>query len=184
MIVQFGEATLELVCGDIAQQCVDAIVNAANSRLMGGGGVDGAIHRAGGAAIMAETRRRYPQGCPAGDAVPSGAGNLPAKYVIHAVGPVYRGGGAGEAELLASAYRKALRVAAELECATVALPALSTGAYGYPLADAAQVALATVIEHMRGNALPGLVRVMLFGDEALRAFEEALSKLQAPPARE
>jgi len=118
-----------VVLGDIAAQETDAIVNAANPRLAGGGGVDGAIHRAGGPAILAETRRRYPNGCPTGSAVISGGGLLRTKYVIHAVGPVWSGGGNGEAELLASAYRTSLDLAAEHACRSVALPALSTGAY-------------------------------------------------------
>lgn len=177
MIAQFGKATLELVRGNIAEQRVDAIVNAANSRLAGGGGVDGAIHDAGGPAIMEETDRRYPNGCPTGSAVPSGAGHLAAKYVIHAVGPVYRGGSSGEAELLASAYRNSLQVAADLRCESVAAPALSTGAYGYPLGDAAVVALEAIIAHLRGHSLPRKVRVVLFDADALAAFETALRRL-------
>ena len=108
MRVTFGACTLELVQGDIAAQEVDAIVNAANSRLAGGGGVDGAIHRRGGPAIMEQTARLYPQGCPTGSAVISTAGQLAAKYVIHAVGPVWRGGQSGESDLLSGAYRRAL----------------------------------------------------------------------------
>src|SRR4051812_18190484 len=115
---------LELVLGDITQQDVDAIVNAANSRLAGGGGVDGAIHRAGGPAIMEETRRLHPEGCPTGSAIISGGGNLKAKYVIHAVGPVWNGGNRDEETLLSMAYRTALELAADRECRSVALPAL------------------------------------------------------------
>ncbi len=136
-------ASLELTLGDITEQQVDAIVNAANSHLAGGGGVDGAIHRRGGPAIMAETDRRYPEGCPTGSAVITAAGNLPARYVIHAVGPRWNGGRAGEAELLASAYRTSLELAARHECQSVALPALSCGIYGYPVDQASRIALAT-----------------------------------------
>src|SRR5256885_5224217 len=126
MVVMNGR-TLELALGDITEQEVDAIVNAANSRLAGGGGVDGAIHRAGGPAIMEETRRRYPDGCPTGSAVITSAGNLQAKYVIHAVGPVWSGGNRGEDLSLASAYRTSLDLAAAHQCGSIALPALSTG---------------------------------------------------------
>src|SRR3954452_49553 len=118
--------TLELVMGDITQQDVDAIVNAANSRLAGGGGVDGAIHRAGGPSIMEETRQLYPDGCPTGSAVITAAGNLRAKYVIHAVGPFWSGGNRREAGLLAAAYRTSLELAAAHDCRSIALPALST----------------------------------------------------------
>ena len=175
---KIGSATLHLVEGDITQQQVDAIVNAANSRLAGGGGVDGAIHRRGGPAIMEETRRRYPQGCPTGSAVISGAGKLPARWVIHAVGPVWRGGTHGEAELLASAYRRSLELAVQHQCRTVAFPSLSTGAYRYPLDQAARVALQTIIDFLRTR--PGTlqeVRMVLFGTEAYQAYARVLEEL-------
>lgn len=181
MRAQFGQAVIELVQGDLTRQRVDAIVNAANSRLAGGGGVDGAIHRAAGSAVKAETERRYPDGCPTGSAVATGGGNLAARYVIHAVGPVYSGGAAQEAELLESAYRSALRLAAELSCESVALPAISTGAYGYPLAAAARIALRAAIEHARENQRPGTIRFVLFGGDALAAFDDALRALAAAP---
>jgi O-acetyl-ADP-ribose deacetylase (regulator of RNase III) len=168
---------LELTLGDIAAQEVDAIVNAANSALSGGGGVDGAIHRAGGPAIMEETRRRYPDGCPTGSAVISGAGKLRAKYVIHAVGPVWHGGKLGEAELLASAYRTSLELAAEHDCQSVALPALSTGAYRYPLGAAARVAISTTtgfLAQLAHDSPLCMVRFVLFSAEALDAFKRAL----------
>lgn len=171
---------IELDQGDITEQQVDAIVNAANSSLAGGGGVDGAIHRRGGPAIMEETDRRYRNGCPTGSAVISGAGDLLAKYVIHAVGPRWRGGLHGEAEQLAGAYRRALELAFEHGCGSVAMPALSTGAYGYPLDEASRVALTTVhyflVEHRR----PELVRFVLFDEPAYRAFSAALAELKNP----
>jgi O-acetyl-ADP-ribose deacetylase (regulator of RNase III) len=169
--------TLELVQGDITHQQVDAIVNAANSRLAGGGGVDGAIHRAGGPSIMQETDRRYPEGCPTGSAVISGGGNLPVKHVIHAVGPVWGGGESGEAELLAGAHRRVLELAVEHDCRSIALPALSTGVYGYPLHLASRVALGTVIEFLQQHGQPQLVRFVLFGDRAYEAFRSTLEEL-------
>jgi O-acetyl-ADP-ribose deacetylase (regulator of RNase III) len=172
-----GQCKLELCQGDITDQTVDAIVNAANSRLAGGGGVDGAIHRRGGPAIMAETRAKYPQGCPTGSAVISGAGNLAAKHVIHAVGPVWQGGQRGEAELLASAYRSALQLAVEHDCRSVAFPALSTGAYGYPLEEAAEVALRTVLEFLQEKQSPPLVRFVLFDARTLGVFQAKLAKI-------
>jgi O-acetyl-ADP-ribose deacetylase len=177
MATTINGRVLELVLGDITAQEVDAIVNAANSALAGGGGVDGAIHRAGGPAIMEETRRRYPDGCATGSAVISGAGKLRAKYVIHAVGPVWRGGSSGEEKQLASAYRNSLDLAAEHACRSVALPALSTGAYCYPLDDAARVAITTAASFL--NQLPAdssssLVRFVLFSSEALTAFQRAI----------
>jgi O-acetyl-ADP-ribose deacetylase (regulator of RNase III) len=177
MQVRVGNATLELVQGDITCEQVDAIVNAANSRLAGGGGVDGAIHRAGGPAIMEETRAKFPHGCPTGSAVATGAGKLAAKYVIHAVGPVYSSGQRNEAELLAGAFRTSLALAADLDCESIALPALSTGAYGYPLDEAARVALAAAVDHLETHELPRTVRFVLFGDDALAAFEHALGEL-------
>jgi O-acetyl-ADP-ribose deacetylase (regulator of RNase III) len=173
---------LELVQGDVAAQEVDAIVNAANSRLAGGGGVDGAIHRAGGPTIKAETDRRYPDGCPTGSAVISGAGNLSAKHVIHAVGPVWNGGRAGEKALLVSAYRAALQLATEHGCRSISLPALSTGAYRYPIPAAARAAIATAAEFLRGlheDQPPSLVRFVLFSTDVLSAFDEALQEVLA-----
>ena len=169
--------TLELVEGDLTQQTVEAIVNAANSRLAGGGGVDGAIHRRGGPSIMEETDRRYPDGCPTGSAVISGAGRLPAKYVIHAVGPVWHGGKAGEAELLAAAHRRSLELAVEAGCQSIAFPAISTGVYGYPLDRASRVALQTAIDFLEQHGQPALVRFVLFGHAAFEAFRAALEEL-------
>lgn len=180
MLAKFQNRSLELVIGDVAAQEVDAIVNAANSRLAGGGGVDGAIHRAGGPAIMEETDRLYPDGCPTGSAVISGAGRLAAKYVIHAVGPVWSGGGRGEEMLLASAYRTSLELAVEHGCRSVALPALSTGAYRYPLEAAARVALEAAADSLRQletSASLEVVRFVLFSDDVRAAFEFELGRL-------
>ena len=168
---------IELCQGDIALQRVDAIVNAANRHLAGGGGVDGAIHHRGGSAIMAETDHRYLDGCPTGSAVISGAGKLAAKYVIHAVGPVWSGGRRGEPELLARAYRRSLALAADHDCASVALPALSTGAYRYPMEEAAAVALRVAAEHLETFAKPAVVRFVLFDAFAYQVFADALRHL-------
>jgi O-acetyl-ADP-ribose deacetylase (regulator of RNase III) len=172
----FAGCQLELVQGDITDQEVDAIVNAANSRLAGGGGVDGAIHRRGGSEIMAETQQRYPDGCPTGSAVLSTAGHLPAKYVVHAVGPVWHGGEQGEPEQLASAYWSSLEQAVAHRCGSVAFPSLSTGAYGYPLDQASRIALRTTVDFLRQHQVPPLVRFVLFGQDAWDAFRDALSE--------
>lgn len=171
--------TIELVQGDITDQRVDAIVNAANGRLGGGAGVDGAIHRRGGPAIMAETRRRYPEGCPTGSAVISAAGNLPSRYVIHAVGPIWHGGDSGEADLLASAHRRCLELALENDCSSIAFPAISTGVYGYPVDEAAAVALGTSAEFLRDYGKPHIIRFVLFSREALETFAAALQSIAA-----
>jgi O-acetyl-ADP-ribose deacetylase (regulator of RNase III) len=177
MRIQIRGQTLELHQGDITLQQVDAILNAANSRLAGGGGVDGEIHRRGGPEIMRDTDARYPDGCPTGSAVVSTAGKLPAKCVIHAVGPIWRGGGRGEADLLAGAYRRSLELAVEHGCRSIALPALSTGAYGYPMDQAARIALSTAIEFLRRHGRPELIRFVLFDAGAYGAFAAALEEL-------
>jgi O-acetyl-ADP-ribose deacetylase (regulator of RNase III) len=166
--------TIECVLGDITHQRVDAIVNAANRSLLGGGGVDGAIHGAGGPSILEECRRIG--GCPTGEARITGGGNLPARYVIHAVGPVYSMPDAPA--LLAAAHRNSLALAREHGLRTVAFPAISTGAYGYPVDEAAPIAVGTVAEACRAH--PGdfaLVRFVIYGLETLRPFEKALGDL-------
>lgn len=175
--LRVGDREIALVKGDITVFRADAIGNAANARLAGGGGVDGAIHRAGGPAIMAECRAIG--GCPTGSAVVTTAGNLPARYVIHAVGPVWRGGGAGEAELLASAYRSVMARAEEKGVRTLALPSISTGVYGYPLELAAPIALGTVAECLEKARSVQTVTFVLYNDETMAAYEAALDRLAA-----
>lgn len=177
MIVKLGPCRMELVQGDITQQHVDAIVNAANSSLAGGGGVDGAIHNAGGPAIMQETTQNFPEGCPTGSAVMSGAGNLPAKYIFHAVGPVWKGGRQGEAELLASACRACLKLAKQHQCNSIAFPALSAGAYGYPLDLAAANLVKTTMDFVRWHQNPTMVRFVLFDQGAFGAFARAVEEV-------
>jgi O-acetyl-ADP-ribose deacetylase len=150
----------------------DAIVNAANSSLLGGGGVDGAIHRAAGRELLDECRLLG--GCDTGDAKITGAGRLPAKHVIHAVGPVWRGGEAGEPELLASCYRRAIELAAEHGCRRVAFPAISTGAFGYPLEQAVQTAVRATAEAMERHPEVVEARFWLFDQRAYDAFSDAL----------
>jgi O-acetyl-ADP-ribose deacetylase (regulator of RNase III) len=180
MDTMFGDSRLTLVAANIVTQKVDAVVNAANSGLMGGGGVDGAIHNAGGPAIKAECREivtaRGP--LPTGKAVATTAGNLPATWVIHTVGPVWHGGGSGEEKALADAYRSSLEVARQVGARTVAFPSISTGAYGYPMDQAALVALRTVRAELQEQ--PGSfdeIRFVLWGQRALTAYEEALAAL-------
>ena len=167
---------IRLVQGDITKIAADAIVNAANSSLAGGGGVDGAIHRAGGPEVMADLERRYGRGrhCPTGSAVVSVAGRLPARIVVHAVGPIWRGGSAGEPDLLASAYRTSLDVAAREHARSVAFPSISTGIYGYPVELAAAVALRTVAGWIADHpdALD-TVTFVLFSTDTLDAFQRA-----------
>lgn len=156
-----GERQLELTIGDITTQQVDAIGNAANAALRGGGGVDGAIHRAAGPGLMEELRRRYPDGTPTGTAVETAGHRLPARWVLHAIGPVWRGGGAGEDELLAGAYRSCLDLADRLGARSLALPAISMGIYGYPTDEGAGVAVRTVVEHLGAETGLELVRFVL-----------------------
>lgn len=161
--------TLEVAVGDITDEVVDAIVNAANSSLLGGGGVDGAIHRAAGPALLAACRELG--GCETGDAKATPGFELAARWVIHTVGPVWRGGRNGEAELLASCYRRCLEVADELDARSMAFPAISTGAYGYPVREAAAIAVRTL---RTTTTRVEEVRLVAFDDDAARAFREAI----------
>lgn len=176
MVTTMGNGALKLVEGDITTIVADAIVNAANAALRGGGGVDGAIHRAGGPSIMAECRRIG--SCPTGSAVVTGAGDLPARFVIHAAAPVWRGGDRGEPELLASAYERSFELAAERGAASIALPSLGTGAYGYPLDQAAPIALAAALRRLESGEQPREMTFVLFGARALQAYEAALAQLR------
>ena len=160
--------------GDITREAVDAVVNAANSALLGGGGVDGAIHRAGGPSILEECREirrtRYPEGLPAGGAVMTAAGLLPARHVIHTVGPIYGGGGGREAELLAAAYRNSLALAAAHALGSVAFPSISTGAYGYPREEAATVASRAIAEFLNEDGTIEEVRLVFFSEGDMNVF--------------
>lgn len=175
MDVNVGHGVLSLVQGDITQEETDAIVNAANARLAGGAGVDGAIHRAGGPAIMAECRKIG--GCPTGQAVITTGGNLKARHVIHTVGPVYRGGTRNEAGLLRSAHRESLKLAAAKGLTSIAFPAISTGVYGYPMDEAARIALTEAIAYLREHTDISLIRFVLFDKAAYDVFVQELRKL-------
>jgi O-acetyl-ADP-ribose deacetylase len=162
----FLNGRVRIKVGDITKEDADAIVNAANGTLLGGGGVDGAIHRAGGKAILEECRQirkeRYPDGLPTGQAVITTAGNLPAKHVIHTVGPVYGQGGPDKAELLAACYRNSLALAASCGIVTIAFPAISTGVYGYPQNEAAQVASRAIEKFLGGDDAIKEIRLVFF----------------------
>ena len=177
MLVQFGACRLELVQGDITAQVVDAIVNAANHKLLGGGGVDGAIHRAGGPTLLDETGTKYPDGCPTGSAVATSAGKLKAKFVFHAVGPVWRGGVSGEVDLLRSAYRRCMELAVEYSCRSLALPAISAGAYGYPIDLAAEASLGVTRKFLLDQKQPELVRFVLFDGGTFGAYARVLEAM-------
>ncbi len=174
-----GSARIELLRADITRQETDAIVNAANSTLLGGGGVDGAIHRAGGPQILEECRAiRAARGAlPAGEAVLTTGGRLPARFVIHTVGPVWHGGNAGEPETLARCYASSLAIAAARGLKTITFPSISTGAYGYPVAQAARVALTAVRDALLAGGPITLVRWALFSEEDLAVYQEALAEL-------
>ena len=172
------DSRINLKQGDITRERVDAVVNAANSSLMGGGGVDGAIHRAGGPQILEECKEIVSrQGrLPTGQAVITSAGNLPAKRVIHTVGPIWRGGSRGEAELLRDCYQNSLRLAEDHGLKTVAFPAISTGAYGYPLNQAARVAIKAVDDFLKSSKGITEVRFVLFSREAYHVFQQVLNQ--------
>ena len=167
---------LSLAEGDITKQKVDAIVNAANQQLLGGGGVDGAIHRVAGPELLAECRTLG--GCPTGSARITKGYKLPAKYVIHTVGPVYGGGGESVAELLASCYSTSLELAADHECKSVAFPAVSCGVYGYPPDEAAGIAIETTADFLSTSELPQRVIFVLFGRQAYKAFEKVFNSMR------
>jgi O-acetyl-ADP-ribose deacetylase (regulator of RNase III) len=171
-----GERVLELVIGDITSERVDAVGNAANAGLRGGGGVDGAIHVAAGPALLDELRRTYPGGTPTGSAVATGGHDLPARWVFHAVGPVWHGGSRDEERLLAEAYRSCLRLADEHGARSLALPAISMGIYGYPPDGGARVAVRTVADHLAGETTLELVRFVL-RDATVAPFSAALAAL-------
>ena len=177
---QFAQAKIELIQGDITKAEVDAIVNAANEKLIGGGGVDGAIRRAGGDAVVkaCDVIRAQQGGCPTGEAVITTGGNLSAQYIIHTVGPIWRGGNAGEAALLASCYKESLQLAAENGVKSIAFPSISTGVYGYPTEKAAAVALETIRDLVESNVMmPELIQFVLFDDATYNCYADALSDI-------
>ncbi len=175
MDIKVGNSVISLIQGDITREETDAIVNAANSRLAGGAGVDGAIHEAGGPSIMAECRKIG--GCPTGRAVITTGGKLKARYVIHTVGPVYQGGGRGEADLLKSAYLESLKLASAKGLKSIAFPAISTGVYAYPVDEAARIALRTVMDYIEEHGDIERVHFVLFGRKMFDVFAEELEKL-------
>lgn len=179
------EGRLVVTTGDITRMETDAVVNAANSTLLGGGGVDGAIHRAGGPSILGECRQlrssRYPDGLPTGEAAVTTAGNMPSHYVIHTVGPVWHGGNTGEAAKLAACYRRSLEEAARLKLRTVAFPAISTGVYGYPKENAARVAMSTVRDFLEKSELPQTVYFVFFAPADARTFLDAVGGSDSEP---
>jgi O-acetyl-ADP-ribose deacetylase (regulator of RNase III) len=175
MKVNVQKSILEIVQSDITQQDTEAIGNAANSALVGGGGVDGAIHRAGGPSMMSELRAKY-KGCPTGSAVITSGGNLKAKYVIHAVGPRYSGS-PKDPELLSGAYRRSLELCTQNKISSLAFPSISTGIYGYPVEEASRIALKTVTDYLKDHSEIKLVRFVLFDSKTYDVYEEALKKL-------
>jgi O-acetyl-ADP-ribose deacetylase (regulator of RNase III) len=175
MELNINKSILSLVEGDITKQDTEAIVNAANKSLRGGGGVDGAIHRAGGRKILEECIKIG--GCGTGEAVITTGGNLKAKYVIHTVGPVYRDGRHNEPKLLENAYANCLKLASSKEIKSIAFPSISTGAYGYPLEEAAKIALGTTVNYLREHDDIGLVRFVLFGEKAFTTYKSNLQQL-------
>lgn len=175
MQVRIKNSVIELVEGDITKHKVDAIVNAANTSLLGGGGVDGAIHRAGGPAILEECKKIG--GCPTGEAVITTGGNLPAKHVIHTVGPVWHNGSQKEPEFLRNAYKNSLLQAESNNLTSVAFPSISTGAYRFPIDKASRIALSTVIEHLKDKTNIKTVRFVLFGTAAFEAYKNTLQQL-------
>jgi O-acetyl-ADP-ribose deacetylase (regulator of RNase III) len=178
MKVNVEKSILEIVQGDITQQDIEAIGNAANSALAGGGGVDGAIHRAGGPAVMSELRAKY-KDCPTGSAVITGGGNLKAKYVIHAVGPRYSGS-PKDPELLSGAYRRSLELCTQNKISSIAFPSISTGIYGYPVKEASRIALKTATDYLKDHPEIKLVRFVLFDSKTFDIYKDALKEIAAP----
>ncbi len=173
--ITINKSILELAEGDITNQETDAIVNAANTSLLGGSGVDGAIHRAGGPKILDECKKLG--GCPTGEARITTGGSLKVRYVIHTVGPIYHGGKRKEAELLANAYKNSLSLASRYKLKSVAFPSISTGAYGYPVSEAATIALKTVINYVKAHSDIELVRFVLFDQKSYQAYEKSLQEI-------
>jgi len=182
MSAMWGRTKIRLVQGDITDQDVDAVVNAANSSLMGGGGVDGAIHRRGGPAILEECKRirqkEWPAGLPTGKAVITTGGSLKARHVIHTVGPIWSGGKSGEPGALTECYSNSLRIAAQDGLRTVAFPSISTGAYGYPVREASRVALEAVKSYVEREGTPAEVTFVLYGENDFKTYMEALEELK------
>ncbi|MEK6635335.1 MAG: O-acetyl-ADP-ribose deacetylase [Planctomycetota bacterium] len=175
MKVNINKSILELIEGDITEQETDAIVNAANSSLLGGGGVDGAIHNAGGPKILEECKKLG--GCPTGEARITTGGKLKARHVIHTVGPIYSGDKQRESELLANAYKNSLNLASKYKLKSVSFPSISTGAYGYPINEASTIALKTVIDYLKTHTDMELVRFVLYGQKAYQVYEKSLQEL-------
>jgi O-acetyl-ADP-ribose deacetylase len=180
--LNFGKTRVSITMGDIVDQKVDVIVNAANSTLMGGGGVDGAIHRRGGPRILEECRairrEHWPEGLPGGEAVITTGGSLPARYVIHTVGPVWRGGNSGEEEILSRCYRNSLELATKEKLRSIAFPSISTGAYGYPIGEASAVALSSIRRFNVERGWPPEVFLVLFSPEDLKVYERKVAELK------
>jgi O-acetyl-ADP-ribose deacetylase (regulator of RNase III) len=177
-IARIGETELFLIRGDITEISADAIVNAANAYLAGGGGVDGAIHRKAGPSIKEETKLKYPHGCPTGSAVPTSAGNLTAKFIFHAVGPIWQGGQSGEEELLRNTYAACLKLAREYQCESMAFPSISSGAYGYPIDEAAAIAVQTITEFLTEDKENRLKTIYfsLFSENTFRIYENCFKE--------
>jgi O-acetyl-ADP-ribose deacetylase (regulator of RNase III) len=182
MAATWGKTTVKLVRGDITDQAVDAVVNAANPSLMGGGGVDGAIHRRGGPAILEECRRirvkEWPGGLPRGKAVITTGGSLEAGYVIHTVGPIWSGGGSGEPASLAECYVSSLRIAVKHGLRSVAFPSISTGAYGYPVPEASRIAVRAVKSFVEREGAPAEVTFVLHSENDFNTYMEAMEELE------
>jgi O-acetyl-ADP-ribose deacetylase (regulator of RNase III) len=176
MEIKINKGTLSITEGDITKQETEAIVNAANKSLLGGGGVDGAIHRAGGPSILEECRKIG--GCETGEAVITTGGNLKADYVIHTVGPIYRNGMSGEPYLLNNAYGNCLKLASAKGIKSISFPSISTGAYRYPLEDAAEIALKIAVTYLKEHTDIELIRFVLFGKDAYEVYEKTLMKVK------